>query len=249
MIPHVGMRGKPPVLFSWHDRRTWLPILGPRRAGTAGLLRRMHQSFDGVRVYHAARPTDVSSYYQRGLLLAQEAEQLEAARRIFLSGDFPELTSKMVEAAAEHLKPSEEGQAFVSLDDRGLFREAAHYLIYGSESLCGLAAGLTTAASRDYRQVLKQRGTPTLFRLQLPFEFIGERDLAEFVQLVYHAIPSVRIRKRVDQVDFTFRLRTPLPPACVISHVHPRRMLDPLLGMTIYIPGPASAPAAEEPSQ
>lgn len=222
------------MLFSWKNTRTWAPILGPRRGGNAGLHSRLRQSFDGLLVYHAARPTDVRNYYVRGLLLGQRAVQFDVAREIFLTGDFPELTSEMLVAADDRKEPTEDGQAFVSLDDRGFFNGAGHYLIYGSESLCGLAAGLASATGQDYRQVLKQRGTPTVFRLQLPFESIGERDFAEFIQLVYDEIPRVRRRMQVREVDFTFRLRRVLPPACVLSHVHPRRVADPLLRMMPY---------------
>jgi hypothetical protein len=220
------------MLFSWRKSHTWVPILGPRRGGATALRRRLPSLFDGVLVYHAARPVNVRTYYQRGLLLGDHLAQRAMARRIFLSREFPELTNEAFQAADCRLLPIEDGQAFVSLDSRGFLDGAGHYLIYGSEYLCGLAAGLS--AHRDYRQVLKRRGIPTIFRLRLQFGMVSDSDLTAFADLLYEHIPVIRSRMGAPQIDFTFRLRSPLPARCVLSHVHPRLIVDPLLGMTPY---------------
>jgi hypothetical protein len=157
-----------------------------------------------------------------------------AARGIFLSERFPEITAEVLEASDDRLGLNEDGLAFVSLDPRGFVDGAGHYLIYGSEYLCGIAAGLSQRTGRDYRQVLKEFGVPTIFRMRLPFEWISERDLEQFVQVLYDWIPAMRLRRGVPIVDFTFRLRRALPADCVLSHTHPRRIVDPLLGMTTY---------------
>jgi hypothetical protein len=185
-------------------------------------------------VYHAARPVSVRSFYENGLLLGDHATQRMMAGRIFLSERFPEITVDLLEASEDRLGLNEDGLAFVSLDPRGFIDGAGHYLIYGSEYLCGVAAGLSQRTGRDYRQVLKECGVPTIFRMRLPFEWISERDLEQFVQLLYEYIPAMRVRRGVPKVDFTFRLRRALPADCMLSHRHPIRIVDPLLGMTPY---------------
>jgi len=155
------------------------------------------------------------------------------SRQIFLSGKFPELTAEHVNAADADVSQIDDDRAFVSLDDRQLVACAGHYLIYGSEYLCGVAAALGRSTGRDYRQVLKQFGRPTLFHLRIPFDAISNADFTAFVDVVRE-----HVRKTGDglapRIDFTLRLRQALPPGCVAGHRHPRRIIDPLLGMTPY---------------
>jgi hypothetical protein len=211
-----------------------MPILVPRRGGLLGLRSRLLASFEGLIVYHAARPISVRTFYERGLLLGDRATQMIAAREIFLSGRFPELTADALEASGDRFTLNEDGQAFVSLDSRGFVDGAGHYLIYGSEHLCAIAAGLSELTGRDYRQVLKEFGVPTVFRMKLPLEWVNEHELGQLVQLLHEWIPWVRRKRDAPSVDFTFRLRRALPADCVLSHVHPSRIVDPLLGMTQY---------------
>lgn len=225
------------MLFSWTDSSSWRRLLEamPVRCSVHILQSRMRTAFDGVLVYHAARPRDVVTYYKRGLVLGSHADQKARAREIFLSGEFPELTEGSLAAAEDDIiPPIDDGRAFVSLDATGFIEYAGHYLIYGSEYLCGLAAGLTTVHGRDYRQVLKRFGIPTVFRLRLPFEAISESDASQLAQVLHSQRRRGRSGLAAPTIDFTFRLRQALPPECVLGHYHPDQVLDPLLGMNPY---------------
>jgi len=98
----------------------------------------------------------------------------------------------------------------------------------------GLRASLHRASGRDYQQVLKRFGIPTVFRLKLPFDKISESDLKSFAQEVHKQLPSARRGLAAPEIDFTFRLRQPLPPECVLGHFHPERVIDPLRSMALY---------------
>lgn len=222
------------MLFSAQESQAWLRILEPRLGGPAELRRRLFAHFTGFLVYHAARPVDVDAYYKDGLRLGDRVAQLKFAHDVFLSGALPELSDASLREAADELGVSEDGRAFVSLDARGFLDGAGHYLIYGSEYLCGLAARLTARYGRDYRQILKQFGVPTIFELELPFNLVSGHDVDQFVEIASRQEPTRRRRIHVPEVDFTFRLRHPLPPEYVLSHSHPEMILDPLLGMSPY---------------
>lgn len=234
-----ALHPRPPsegALFSWTDAVTWQRLVNatPVPCTVETLRARLETVFEALLVYHAARPTTVIAYYERGLLLGSHAEQKARARDIFLSGEFPELTEEHLDAAETRILPVDDGCAFVSLDPAGFLEYAGHYLIYGSEYLCGLAANLNNANGRDYRQVLKRLGIPTVFCLRLPFDAISESDFKNFAHVVHEQLPRARRRLSVPEIDFTFRLRQPLPPECVLEHFHPKRVMDPLLGMIPY---------------
>lgn len=221
--------------FSWRDSTTWHVLSDRLRCPTSRAVRvQLQELFDGAIVYHAARPADVMSYYRQGLMLNNRAALRARAREIFLSGEFPELTEADLAAADAESSSIDDDQAFVSLDDAHLVTAAGHYLIYGSEFLCGIAAALGGPHGRDYRQVLKRFGVPTVFRLRLPFVAVSKGDFAAFVDAVHHRLSQPRDDRDVPGIDFTFRLRQPLPRECVLGHFHPHRIVDPLLGMTPY---------------
>jgi hypothetical protein len=222
------------MLFAGEESAAWLSLVRPRTLDIDEVRERLFASFEGFRVYHAARPRDVDSYYKEGLKLGSQAAQLEWAAEVFLSGEFPEITREDLKAAGGGLGLNEDGQAFVSLDARGYLSGAGHYLIYGSEHVCGIAASLTRRFGRDYRQVLKRFGTPTIFECRLPFELVSSGDLDQFLEVAVAQEPTSRRKRHLPEVDFTFRLRFPLPPECVLAHKHPSTILDPLLRMTPY---------------
>ncbi len=56
---------------------------------------------------------------------------------------------------------------------------SGHYLIYGSEHICGIAASMVRQVGLDCRQSLKRFGTPTVFRVALPREIIPKSQLRE----------------------------------------------------------------------
>ncbi len=62
------------MLFSWRDENTWRVLfdsLRPGQRSAALIVKRLPTLFDGITVYHAARPRAVANYYERGLQLGK----------------------------------------------------------------------------------------------------------------------------------------------------------------------------------
>lgn len=72
------------------------------------------------------------------------------ARKIFLSAEFPEITASTFDKAVASVPNADDRLAYVSIDDRFVLQYASHYLIYGSERICDIAAALRGRAARDY---------------------------------------------------------------------------------------------------
>lgn len=195
--------------------------------------------FNGVKVFHGCRPDNVESYYSNGLLPLDAEMGKRIAMRIFLSDRFPELSEQDIENAAERVTGEwRHGRLYVSLDDRFLLKEGGHYLIYGSEYICAIAANLQSiqGTDYDYQQHLRQKGRPTVFVCQLPIDQITLSDRKGLVAALVGEIASDPSFKRGKSfpIDVSFLLKSKLEPTCILSHRHPRTILDPLRQMTPY---------------
>src|SRR5437867_4360730 len=133
------------MLFRWKDGASWRPLLEKtqgRRQTRTSILDAFRHLYRGIEVYHGCRPVDVSDYYRQGLRLGDRQALTQMARTVFLSGEFPEIDEARFEVALKRLSGIDNGVAFVMLDDRYLLQRCGHYLIYGSEHMCGIAAQL-----------------------------------------------------------------------------------------------------------
>jgi hypothetical protein len=231
------------VLFSWVDRQSWQPLVTamPHRVRAPAVVRSLLMNhYAGVQVYHACRPERVESYYEDGLKVLNRESVFAKARDVFLSAEFPDLDEQALSDACSTVSDIDDGRSFVALDHRDFVEYCGHYMIYGSETLCGIAASLGRGTGQDYRQVLKQVGIPTLFRLCLPFAAISDAYLADLVEAIRREIRPVRRGREPARIDFTFRVKGALPAACVLDHSHPTISRDPLLGMSTYTFGGAT---------
>ena len=157
------------------------------------------------------------------------------ARQIFAPARHPDISGPALEAAIAAMSADiDDHQLFVAIDDRGFLVDSGHYLIYGSEFLCGVAAHLTSARSRDFRQLLKQYGRPTLFRLALEISRLSREVEEELGPYLLSELRRVRRRSRPRTIDFTIALKAAIGPEHVLSHMHPVEIPDPLLAMKLY---------------
>lgn len=195
--------------------------------------------FDGVKVFHGCRPDNVESYYSHGLLPLDAEMGKRIAMSIFLSGRFPELSEQDIENAAERANGGwRHEHLYVSLDDRFLIKRCGHYLIYGSEYICAIAAGLQCIKGNgyDYQQHLRRNGRPTVFVCQLPIDRINLSDRKALVAALVDEIssdPSFK-RKRSSLCDFSFFLKSKLEPNHILEHRYPKTIPDPLRQMIPY---------------
>ena len=188
------------------------------------LIGKLPDHYDRLRAYHACRPTDVESYYSKGLNLLNQ----NIAYDYFLSGDFPELNKEMIDDAIKDLGSySSKKRLDLNLDDEHLIKYANTYLQYGSEFLQAVAVNLPriSGQEKDYKETLKQQGTATMLICEIPFSIISWEELSmlcdSLIEILSDALkdPSLTMPK---ERDYTISLYEKLPPENVIKHYHPK---------------------------
>lgn len=228
-------RQSPPE-FIVSDDLSWLDDIVRKVTGrevdTKDLLaNRLLKRYDAIRAFHGARPIDVETYYKEGLRLL-DAERVEASSRsTFLSGSFPELTPAHIENAIQAVgRDMREGRLYFEANERMLVEHCAHYMLYGSEYMVGIAAHIE--GHRDYRQVLKQHGTPTVFVCDIPLDYMHPNAVAEFagmaVEVLFKSILEPNYSHPLVGSGAGICLRRALCPDCIVSHYHPQGLKDPL---------------------
>jgi len=202
---------------------------------------KFRQRYSHLRVYHACRPTDVSSYYKKGVRLSCKEIQVKRFRSIFLSGNFPELTEEMLQQSIKEAArfSYDDRELCLAIDDRSIAEHAGHYLIYGAEYLGALVTQLPIENIEKYRAVLRKIGKPTFLKINLPNTtkyvsdfIIGELIYRMITQWVYCLAHS---RMESCLIDFTVTVHEPILPKYIHSHYHPKKIPDPLImGHKIY---------------
>jgi hypothetical protein len=224
------------MLFSWRHAETWEPLLtgvGRRRAVSC-VLSVLQSVYTGARGFHGCRPRNLDSYYQNGIRVADFSALDAWAREIFLTDEFREITRAAVDTAIASISTVDQRVVHAILDDRVLIRYAGHYLVYGSERVCAIAAALSRTGFTDYRQVLKRFGRPTVFEVSLPWGAFTEHTLENLARHIRDNLSTVRRTGSPPEMDFTVTLRQTISPAQIISHYHPDVVTDPLAGMVEY---------------
>lgn len=196
------------------------------------------QRYSHIRVYHACRTDDVSSYYKKGLLpsIAVKDVQVNRFREIFLKSDFPELTEEMLQQSVKKIG-SKSGDLCLAIDDKHIIEFAGHYLIYGSEYLTNLVTQLPIEKPQQKLfPILRNIGKPTFIEIDLPIDYVDDielfdvivRMITEWVYLIAHS------KTESCSFDCTFSLLEPLSSVHICSHYHPTKIKDPLMGYKVY---------------
>jgi hypothetical protein len=186
------------------------------------------ETYTSFIVFHGCRPTDVSSYYASGLQPSNLGNLDEVARSIFLSPHVPTVTEHALTRAIASISRNDHGKLCVVLDERDLIRYSGHYMIYGSEHLCGIGASLLRESGFDYRQILKRCGKPTVFRCRLPRVSIPQSQIENLARYLNEVTwEDDRRRPSPPLLDCSFILRDPIPAEHVLGHVHPEVIPEP----------------------
>ncbi len=226
---------KSPPEYVVGDDLSWLDdiirsVQGFEVASKSLLADRLGQRFKKLRAFHGTRTSDVAGFYRNGLLPLDPGTSQAQARAIFLSGAFTELCAVDIETAIQAVGSDLRARrVFFEANEELLVEQCGHYLLYGSEYLTAIAAHLN--GHRDYRQVLKSRGEPTLFICDVPLPLIGGHTLLEFAGM---ALENV-FQELLDGEGYAperwrgagFCIQQPLPPECIIDHYHPVVSRDP----------------------
>lgn len=197
------------------------------------LVDKLRQRYGALRAVHGTRTADLARFYSEGLRPLDPAAAHEQARQIFLGGDFPELSEMdLTRSIGDVGTETREGRVYFEANEQMLIDFAGHYMLYGSEYLVAIAARLKGKGMRDYRQVLKTNGTPTLFVCDVPLQLIESRIISEFAG---NALEMV-FKELVDGASFRpdqhrgagFWISEPLSPSCIVGHYHPVITRDPI---------------------
>jgi hypothetical protein len=197
-----------------------------------------------VRFYHACRPVNVQSYYEKGILFLRRDEQVERFKDIFLrSRRFPELTDDMLKQsieAVDSLKKDAEAELCFVLDDRWIIEQCGHYLIYGSEYLSDLVSQLRPVGDVEpYRRELRRIGTPTMLKVNLPNtpDNVQNATIRGIIRdMLIEWVWCLSEGKAQSHVSWRDLARgRPLPPEHIRGHYTPARIPDPLNRPRVYI--------------
>jgi hypothetical protein len=220
------------TLFEWRSPACWKWF--NNRARTEEELHEFLTGFTGFVAYHGCRTIDTKPYYQSGLLLADHDQLTTAARKIFVTPEFPEITQSLFDSITSRIPRGDDRKTYVVLDDQELICCSGHYLIYGSEHICGIAARLGENGQRDYRQILKRFGIPTIFKLELPFPIIPAQQIERFAAYLSESWEDLVGSKSPKRLPWSFIFDFPIPAHCVVSHSHVESIPDPLLRRLPY---------------
>ncbi len=218
------------MFFAWNDKDSWLPLIAAatgQRLGCRALAKLLVDLYEGALVFHGCRPVALDSYRKSGLRRSDTESLNTIAREIFLSGQFPELTDEHVHHAIVALGPRDDGRIFACLDRDYLLGYCGHYLIYGSERLCSIAATLSKNGIRDYRQELKKRGMPTLLHVELPWRCVADSDFEQFTSKVSANLRTIKALNDLEQAAFGFEFYDALPSSAIVKFEHPAAIPDP----------------------
>jgi hypothetical protein len=217
------------------DDLSWLDQLIQSVRGVDGDIKtlvaeRIVIKYTALRAVHGTQTSDLNAFYQSGLRPLDPYTFQEQAKAIFLSSEFPELTTADLEKAfLEVGREVREGRVWFEANEVLLLEHCGHYMLYGSEYLTAIAARL--GKRRDYRQVLKGTGKPTLFVCNVPLNYISGNTLKEFAGTAVEMV----FQELLDGDGFTpdrgrgagFCIRKTLPPSRIAGHYHPV-VRDPL---------------------
>ena len=210
--------------FDWNSGDWWKWFRSYRRKPTVDSLHKRLCKYDSFLSFHCARPSDVSSYYESGLRLGDFQSLNQRAREIFLSDKYPWITLERFEKVIGDVSGIHDKTLFAVIDEREI---SGHYLIYGSEHICGIGASLSHAVGFDCRDILKLHGTPTVFRVAIPRELIPDDQLQDLAKHIMEIYWGERKRDWPPRIDWSWILKQDIPARHVLDHVHPEEIPDP----------------------
>lgn len=187
------------------------------------LMQGFERMYPKIRMYHGCRTDDISSYLKVGLLTFDPKECIQKAKKIFLSGLFPNITEADIDTAAKAIaNQGRENKICLALDDINLKESTPHYFKYGSESLRIIASRLP-GISQNYEEILQNIGNPTIFVCDIPQYRIDKQALFHLLtELIRWTVCyPYKQGEEEESIDFTFTFTTNVDPSFITSYYHP----------------------------
>ncbi len=209
--------------FDWKSSQWWMWFARRAKKPSIKCVYEHILKHDAIIVYHGCRPVDVNAYYKSGLLLSDFdiLDKLAFDRYISIEcRRFNESSLRRAIASVRNVY-MDDSRLYVILDDRVLLKYAGHYLLYGSEYVIAVGAEISREAGMDCRQLLKTIGTPTLFRIRLPINYIHKNDIMELAADISNMWEEYSDSTESPIKDWTFTMKQSVPGSCIVSHYHP----------------------------
>ena len=200
-------------VLAWGDKSTW-------PTNCTDFL----QEYTHMRGYHGCRPASVEPYYANGFLPPTENDMLMRTLEILSGNGISD--KQLIAAFHEHWDGYSEDGVNFTLSKREQLVNCGHYMIYGSELICGIGRrfGLDL--------VIKAYGIPTMFTVDVPLERVcftsGDIDLL-----------ASYLKEHTDcdkppAVNYGFLANGKIEPNLIVTHEHPKKIHDPFNWGTYY---------------
>lgn len=165
-----------------------------------------------VRVYHACRPINIKKYMAEGIHGFSKEQVYQIVYDTFSKigvneNKILETFNKRWEESLHHYN-----KICVNISKKELLNESGHYLVYGSEFICGMAAELFC------QRELKSIGVPTIF--------VCDVDICKIPSEVLEWIKDDWLGKGA--WDGGIFLRNEIEPSEIVDYINPKEMFDPL---------------------
>ncbi|KAF5046412.1 hypothetical protein SDC9_56417 [bioreactor metagenome] len=171
----------------------------------------LKKDYSHIRGYHGCRVLSLNDYYKDGIVPINKNETLKRALYLLHNDRISE--DEIIKVFNSHWIRLTESHKYVwfTLTKNELINFCGHYLIYGSEFICSMAAEL-------HCQDSLKKGIPTIFHCDLPIEKIPSDyldDLNERVQAGDGFICGFKVIGSVNKDE-------------IVKCEHPIKILDPL---------------------
>jgi hypothetical protein len=164
--------------------------------------------------YHACRPTDIKSYYEKGLIPLNK----KYIRDYFNQKDYPNITKERLASAIKNISGPEIrfGKSSFVTNPEIIYKRDDHYLKKGSEALSFVASICGVGLKADTQ--------PTFFVCSVPVQFIPVEQLKNLSAMMLNIIFIHSLKHNVDwnKLDlYQFYIEVPLPKENILGHFCP----------------------------
>ncbi len=191
-------------IFSFDDKRTW---------NKYDTVQQFRKNTEYVRAFHMCRPLDLSEYQTAGIIPPTRERMYKST--LTLLGQYVS-EHDLKKAFDSHWNDYYAKGVYFGLDKNFLVRECGHYLIYGSEFVCGIAGEFWC------QEKLKSFGKPTIIVAKIPIKLISDSIVQELIEKIACDFDDCKT------VDFGFRITESLKPQYIEEFEFPTRIPDPL---------------------
>jgi hypothetical protein len=163
--------------------------------------------------YHACRPTDIKSYYEKGLIPLNK----KYIRDYFNQKNYPNITKERLDSAIKNIRDPEIrfGKSYFVTNPEIIYKRDNHYLKKGSECLSFVASKCDVG--------LKADAQPTFFVCSVPVLFIPMKLLKELSALLLNILFLHILKRKVNwnELHYDFYIEKRLSKDNIVGHFCP----------------------------